>query len=246
PRCHHAAFDPATGASVLLLEDLSACRTQDFVRGCGVADAVLTARALARCHAHPGPGHADAPACDIDLGALWPDYPARLAHLLPDITLPPRLLTLGDWLARDGGAFFAALARAEGATRLHGDAQIDNVLFCPGRGAVLIDWHFCATGPGGLDLGHFLISSLAPTVRRAEQARIVAAYRAALKAEAPRLEVDIRLAATLKLAMSVMATLRLDNDAPTRRAWRRADLMRLIAFCEDHRITPDDLAAAAG
>jgi hypothetical protein len=54
------------------------------------------------------------------------------------------------------------------------------------------------------------------------------------------------MAAALKLAMSVMATLRLCNDGPARRAWRRADLMRLIAYCEDHRITPDDLAAAAG
>ena len=45
-----------------------------------------------------------------------------------------------------------------------------------------------------------------------------------------------------KLNVSVMATVLLDNSSPAKRAWRRADLLRLMAFCEDHALTPADFS----
>ena len=51
PRVHHSALDPATGNTLLLLEDLSSLRQGDSVAGCTLDDARLCIGQLARFHA---------------------------------------------------------------------------------------------------------------------------------------------------------------------------------------------------
>jgi hypothetical protein len=45
---------------------------------------------------------------------------------------------------------------------------------------------------------------------------------------------DYKLSVASKLFISVTATVRLDNTTPHRRAWRAADLQRIVAFIDDH------------
>lgn len=47
---------------------------------------------------------------------------------------------------------------------------------------------------------------------------------------------DYRLAVIGKLYVTIAATVLLDNFPPFKRAWRRTDLERLLAFCEDHAV----------
>ena len=51
PRVYHSALDPATGNTVLLLEDLRSLRQGDSVAGCTLDEARLCMEQLARFHA---------------------------------------------------------------------------------------------------------------------------------------------------------------------------------------------------
>ena len=47
---------------------------------------------------------------------------------------------------------------------------------------------------------------------------------------------DYKLAVIGKLFITVAATVLADNSTPHKQAWRKADLQRLLAFCEDHSV----------
>ena len=129
-------------------------------------------------------------------------------------------------------------------TVVHRDAQVDNVLFGD-TGAVLLDWQFMGKGKGVHDLAFFLISSTTPQVRRACEDAMISRYHAALNVAGYSLakcQRDYVFGALWRLFITAMATTQLDNSTAHKRDWRRADLTRLIAFCEDHRISPETLA----
>lgn len=237
PQCHHAEFAPATGDTLLLLEDLGGHRRAGLVDGCSAADAGAVVDALAAVHAlwwnrlPPSlPGRAPV----LSLAACLPHYPARLAALLPDVTPP-------GWFGALGARLAARPPVARGPqTLLHRDPHVENVLFAADGRARLLDWQFAGRGTGAHDLGYFLISSLPPDRRRTLERWLVARYHAGLvrggvTGYAP-LDCwrDYRASAAGKLWLTVLATVAFDNAGAGKAAYRRADLMRLIAFCEDH------------
>jgi Phosphotransferase enzyme family len=175
PLCFHADCDPGSGASILLLQDLTFARRVPFVTGCNGEDALRVVDAMAAIHARwwnsptlLAAGGSDLLE-DLPFRRFWAEYPARLRKILPDVVLPGGFLRLGDALAEREGAVLARLMDAPPFTRLHRDLHVDNVMFVPGatgETAILLDWQLCGRGRGACDLAYFLISSLDPGLRR--------------------------------------------------------------------------------
>lgn len=239
PRCHLARYDAASGASLLILQDLGGDRAVSFAAGLGVQDAGLALRAVAALHAQGWDGDADHDGGNLQLShpfhILWPAYLDHIGR-----ALSPALRALGDRIAADPEAACARLNDTGPQTRLHGDLQADNLRFGDGPEgpmARLIDWQMTGRGAAIADVGYLLISSLSATLRRANEADLIALWRASLAARgvaaAPG-DDGYLLAAVRKLWVTMVATLGYDNASPVKQAWRRTDLARLTAFCADH------------
>ena len=260
PRCFHADFDPETGASILLLQDLTNLRAVPFTKGCGPADAKRVVEALAELHARwwNNPALADLNGAPIltDLGfsQLWQRYKESLAGLLQGYDLPTEFVHIGNHIAANDAVIFAGQPETAPFTRLHRDVQSDNILFAPasaGGVARLLDWQLTGKGRGAYDVGYFLISSLAPAQRRNMERGLVAHYHARLL----RLGItdyslsdcwaDYLQSVAGKLFTTVAATVLLDNSGAHKKAWRKTDLARLIAFCKDHGVSEQTFAGAA-
>lgn len=251
PRCHHATCDPASGASILLLQDLTSARRVPLVAGCGPADTFRVVEAMASLHATwwespvlTGLGGASI-LREMPFHALWADYPARLRAILPTVVLPDAFLRLGDRLAEREAEVFARLMETPPLTCLHGDLQIDNVVFAAQGGAeqaILLDWQLCGRGRGPQDLAYFLISSLDPALRRRIEDAALARYHERLVEGGVRgyslatCREDYLIAVIGKLYITVAATVLFDNAGPAKTRWRAADLTRLLAFCADHGV----------
>lgn len=238
PRCALALFDPDTGKSLLLLQDLGAHRALPFAAGLGVDEAGLALQALAGIHARwwADPG-VDGPTLQqtYPFQTLWPAYLDHIARMMPDLAVPPAMRALGDRIAADPVQACARLDGPGPLTRVHGDAQVDNLRFAGGR-AVFLDWQLTGRGAGMADVGYLMISSLAPSLRRQHERALVDLYQTALNTRAVRgNDTDGYVpAAAGKLWITVAATLQYDNASPAKQRWRRTDLERLAAFCTDH------------
>ena len=252
PHCQHADFDPETGTSLVLLQDMGSFRSVSFIAGSGPADAVRVVKALAQIHAKWW-NHArlsgmngSALLSEFPLRQLWQNYTTSAQDMLPDVELPTDFLALGSHIAKNDTSIFTALMDVAPLTCLHRDLQIDNVLFdtAPGNdAAVLLDWQFAGKGRGAYDLGYFLISSIDPAQRRNSERGLVALYHAELLQHGiagyslRQCWTDYLQSVAGKLLMTVAATVLLDNSSDHKKAWRKADLTRLLAFCSDHNIT---------
>jgi Ser/Thr protein kinase RdoA (MazF antagonist) len=246
PRCAYGTADPSTGASVLLLEDLSAARAMPYLDGLAAPELVRTLTALATMHgrwwqspaldALPPPAGLD----HADFPALWARYPEAVARLMPGRSLSDRLRRLGDQLAAEP----ARLPGPGPHTLIHGDPQPDNLRFGADGAPILLDWQFHGAGPFGWDLAYLLISGMTPEARRRSEAAALRAYRTALaRAGGPDLSPDalaraMRRGVPGKLFATVFATVSFAADTPHKLAYRRADLDRLTAFLDDHAVTP--------
>ncbi len=252
PHCYHADFDPQTGASILLLQDLSGCRSVSFTKGCGLADARHVIEALAKIHAQwwnspkLAPLSGAAIVQEFPFGKLWADYPAKVKSLLQDIELPSSFLKLGDHIARNQTAIFTKMLETAPITCVHRDIHLDNVMFDATKtnaGAILLDWQLSGKGRGAYDVAYFLISSLDPAQRRNSERSLVADYHAQLlRAGVSDYSMsqcwsDYLQSVAGKLFITVGATVLLDNTSPHKTAWRATDLTRLLAFCADHVIS---------
>lgn len=250
PRCLHAASDPASGASVVLLEDLSHCRAVSFLDGLTVRDAEAVLDALSALHARwwnapeLAPLSGAAILSEFQLADPWARYPEALSRLLPDVSLPPALRALGDYAAAHLDEIYDHMQERGPLTLLHRDPQLDNIVFKADDTALLLDWQMLGKGRGVWDVSYFLVSSTPPDLRRAYERVWVRRYHRGLVARGITgyaLEAcwqDYLRSVLAKLFVTVFATVELDNNSPHKRAWRRADLARLLAFIEDHDLTP--------
>lgn len=254
PDCVYGACDPVSGASILLLQDLGQMRAGVFVDGLGVNDARAMLHALAKMHAAwwRAPELAaltGAEAVDeFSFAETWAAYPQAVAQLLPGARLPKAFLTLGSHVAAHSMQVFGALLNEGPLTLLHRDCQVDNVVFDAAGNALILDWQFMGKGRGTYDVSYCLISSLPVPLRRRYERDLVAYYhdelirRGVTGYDAAQCWNDYRRAVISKLCVNVVATVLLDNTSPAKQAWRRADLDRLLAFCQDHALTPADFA----
>ena len=94
-----------------------------------------------------------------------------------------------------------------------------------------------------------MASSLEPDVRRGCEDALITRYHRALveggvvEYTAAQCRADYGVSVLGRLFITAVATVKLDNTSDHRRAWRRADLTRLLAFVADHRVTADRVAA---
>ncbi len=250
PRCHFGDFDEETGASVLIIEDAGAGRPVSFSKGCSLGDAERVVDALARIHGAfwQAPELKDVQGVEtleeFDFSDVWGRYGDALKAVL-GCDVPRSMQRLGDYFAQNRHSVFGRLLNTEPMTLLHRDVQVDNILFHDDVVSVL-DWQFVGKGRGAYDLAYFLISSLEPPVRRTHEKELVQRYVSGLQRDDYGFDLcwqDYLLAVFGKLNVTVVATVLLDNSGPHKQAWRQADLDRLVAFCEDHDISPESLDA---
>lgn len=192
--CYAAAYDPATGASHLLLRDVSAvydaCLTP-IRRNCELAIDALA-----------------------DLHAFWWDHP-RLGEDIGSYPTPEErqqgwrdaqtcatafMAALGDQLPAPWRAVYERVlpalpglsrrhATGRNLTLVHGDAHLGNFLFprAPEAGAAyLIDWQFWHPTIGGTDLAFMMATSWEPAIRRALELPLLRRYHDRLLARGVR------------------------------------------------------------
>ncbi len=253
PGCDYGAFDAETGASVVLLQDLAGFRAGEFRSGLSAEEAGAVADAMADIHAAwwnaPEVKGLSGAAMLDEFGFVecWAVYPDVVGRLLPELALPEAFLSLGDHIAANAKALFGALLEDGPLTVLHRDCQADNVMFDAKGHAVVLDWQLMGKGRGVYDIAYLLIGSVRPELRRGIEAGVVRRYHDRLCAAGVSgysfddCWADYLRAVIGKVFLTTVATVLLDNDTAHRRAWRRADLERLLAFCADHGLGPDDL-----
>lgn len=250
PGTCHAACDTRTGASVVLMEDLGSARAVPFVQGLGEQDVSAVLTSLAQIHAKWWGRPEVAELSGVDalsdfvFADHWANYSDMLRDLLPDMTLSKGFLALGDNAAERATDIFSQMQERGPLTLLHRDLQMDNILFAADGRARFIDWQFLGKGRGTWDVSYFLASSVQPALRRARERRWISFYHDMLLQKgvtgypAETCWKDYLKSVIAKLFVTVIATVELDNSTDHKRAYRRADLTRLLAFIEDHNLTP--------
>ena len=190
PRVYHSAMDPATGDTVLLLEDLSPLRQGDSVAGCTLGEARRCIGQLARFQASwwDSPLLVDLdwmPFREADAVAYVQIYPGAWAALIEKAgdAMPPGLRALGDHLIADVRRIKALLTRPP-RTVVHGDYRLDNCFFStnadPQQVAVL-DWEFCTRGRGAYDVATFVSEAFPPWKRRKVELGLLKEYHSILE-----------------------------------------------------------------
>lgn len=191
PHLYFGVVDPESGASILLLEDLSgATRHVGQTAGCPAADAEKALRALARFHASWWDEAGDridwvpsfAAGADKIQHAFaqhwWPTFVREVETKIPGALSEP-LYALGERLSTRVAALKRSLAE-QPRTLIHQDFRLDNIFFDtatgPEAGVTVIDFENIARGRGASDVGWFLAGCLSTDERRAAEDALLHAY----------------------------------------------------------------------
>ncbi len=179
--CHLAEYDAAEGWFTLVLEDVVGATQGDQIAGCGIADARLALRGLARIHA-PVLG-------DLALGAAdYLNQPNPLNQALLTQLLNGFLERYGERIAPDHAALceqFVPRVDAWAADQrpplglVHGDYRLDNLLF-GADGCTVVDWQTMSWGPAMLDASYFIGGALQLADRREHERELVGLYHETL------------------------------------------------------------------
>lgn len=191
--CHHAAFDPETGAFDLLLGDAAPAAVGDEIRGATVDEASLAVAQLGRVHgtllddaALAGAEwlNRESPLNQALVAQLWAGFSDRYGE-----TIAPAHRVVCERLVAAFDAHLAAEASADRVHGLiHGDYRLDNMLFGrPGadRPLTVVDWQTVTWGPAFTDLAYFLGCALPAETRRDHYDALLRAYHQALGEQTP-------------------------------------------------------------
>lgn len=186
-RCHHAAFDPATGVFHLILDDDAHAATGDEIHGATLHQATLAVTELARIQ---GPLLGDqaladapwltgqAPTDSKMLAKLYAGFTERYADTMSDEQRVVCQRLVGEF-----HRYIASQHAGRLTGLVHGDFRLDNLLFgvddSP-RPLTVLDWQTVKWGPPLTDLAYFLGGSLPMGKRREHYDTLLAAYHRAL------------------------------------------------------------------
>jgi Ecdysteroid kinase-like family len=253
PTLYYSAVDDARRRVVLLLEDLTAGRQGDVLRGCSIEDAAVVIEAIAPFHARwwgeRAPVHAF-PRRGEDHDARQERYDRQVNHFLERYgdALPDTARSVTDRLRSHLAGVLDALA-GRPQTLIHADLHLDNVLF-GGRGEgpspVVLDWQTATVGSPAWDIALFLFGSLSVEDRRAAEAALLDRYVALLAEHGVHdytvedVRADCRLALLAWLAGTVGWLTSIDATELTgrERALQQAVIAdgRLVAALLDHDV----------
>lgn len=183
--CYDAAWQPDTGASHILLEDVSETHLtdRDPLRPGHAAQAI---DCLARLHAfwwdHPRLGQ------DIGSFPTWEerqqdvrdtvDSAAAFMAALGD-ALPPAWRAVYERVLPALPGLFGRHGTGRDLTLVHGDAHLGNFLFpkdAEAGNTCLIDWQFWHPTIGGADLAFMMAAEWEPEIRRRLEQRLMRRY----------------------------------------------------------------------
>ncbi len=189
PGCYYCEKDPATGNTILLLEDMNHARQGDSVAGCTQEEVRACVEQLARFQAkwwdNPRLGRLTWLPLRNDETDTYEEMYAGAWHSLLQKAggaMPARLQELGDRLAPKVREIKARLSRPP-ITLVHGDYRLDNCFFSTADGCqsvVVMDWEFCGMGRGPYDVATFLNEAYPPHVRRREEIGLLRQYHSLL------------------------------------------------------------------
>ena len=189
PELHAAWYDPDTAHFLLVQEAVEADESVDQIDGLDLDRVRLVLAEVAALHAR---WWGDLTLADARwLPALDAEQRRTNLTTLATAGWEPLCQLLGDELTDAERALGAELpARIDEmltttarlpSTLLHGDLRTDNLLFSPdGRAVSLVDWQGAGFGPAGFDLAYLLTQCLTVEDRRANEADLLAFYRARL------------------------------------------------------------------
>ncbi len=249
-----AAFDPETGAFVLLLEDLdnSDCSLPDPIEGVSVAYAEQAMDHYAGLHArYEDPARREAEASWVPQANRGSDYGARLLRYGLDHHRDKLTDTFAEtaelYITRTAHlhATWVPGATAGPATVLQGDGHVGNLFVTPDDGPGFLDWGLINVGAPMRDVSYFLNMSLAPEVRLTHDQALIQRYldtRIDHGAQPISFD-DAWLAHRIHAAYTVPASCQVvtfpENASPDRRRFADAFLAR----CEAALADLDPLAA---
>lgn len=199
PRCHVAELDLATGAFVLLFDDITPADTGDQITGCSVDDASLAMEELARLHA----GFWGDNSIEDDAWLLPRLQNADGLALLYGMFVEGFVERFGDQLSPTAAEVVARFTPLVGAwvgtdagqatTLLHGDYRLENMLFGRGPGVpplTTVDWQTPNLGAGPSDAAYFLGGGLDIELRRDHERDLLEVYRQGLVAGGVTISAD--------------------------------------------------------
>ena len=190
PRCYHGDIDPATGATILVLEDLHHARQGDSLAGCSLDEARQCVGQLAEFQAQwwdsPLLGRLSwLPLRNAEVETYQEMYAGAWVSLLQRAgdAMPGRLRSLGDRLAAEIHRIKGQLSLPP-LTLVHGDYRPDNVFFTTAEGRqslVVMDWEFCGRGRGVYDVATFVSEAFPPKERKAVETGLLRGYHSILE-----------------------------------------------------------------
>lgn len=187
PRCFYRGEDRATGAYLLVLEDLSSLSPGDQVRGLTRAEAVAAVETIGRFHARwweaPALGALDWMPCRNIQPARYHDCWPRFRQVI-GAHLPAAALTLGEQVGERLEGLLRAMEERP-HTIVHSDYRADNLLLGDPDGpdpVVVLDWQLAIRGRGVLDVARLLCGSLSPADRAACETAALRGWHQALEA----------------------------------------------------------------
>lgn len=231
PKVWHSSYDEADSSFIMVMEDVEAagCRFASAEDDDVLAIAESLVEELAVLHA----AYWGAELPWLGQHALSPgDGPeaqermamgASIVQLALDQfadRLPPEFRRMGEvYIARNRD--IGSLWNEGERTLIHGDDHIGNLLVDQGRTG-FYDWAVACQYPGMRDVAYFLCNSLPTEVRRAEEASLIARYRAGLAAQGVDLDAD--LAQEQYRLFSIYSWIAATTTAAMGSKWQPADV----------------------
>jgi hypothetical protein len=189
PRWYVAEVDEVSGEFVLLLEDLAPAEQGDQLKGVSLDQARLVVDEAAKLHGSHwgdeslnehawmvGSHRASRTISPEDIQALERGFRERYAE-----RLAPAVAEASAYLAARIQRF--RILHQGPRCVIHYDFRPDNMMFASpagGRPVTVLDWQSVGLGTGPVDLAYFLAGALAPDVRRAHEAALLARYHEGL------------------------------------------------------------------
>jgi Ecdysteroid kinase-like family len=252
PRCYGGQYDPETGDSFLLLEDLGAYRTGDQVAGCTAAEAMTILDAVIPLHAKYW-DRIDDPLME---GVTKVDDPYQIDGIAggsavgwdPCVQMFPEAMPEEIRAVKD--RFLAAVPELHHMvgrlvqTIIHGDLRLDNTMFGDSpdlRPVVLLDWTLTKTS-GLHDVAYLVSQNVDLEDRRAHEEAIIAHYHGGLVAHGVKdysLEQcwsDYQLVVLHLFAYAVLIAGTLDPSNDRGAAFMRQMLHRSSSAVMDHKL----------
>lgn len=189
PRCFAAEISEDGATFVLLLEDAAPLKQSDQLEGLDLDQSRLALKELAGLHASTwqGKGMERCDWAQVD-DAMASGYAEGFIGLKPAFEerfrsdLSSENLEILDRLAHQAQAYWRYTRACQNQVSVHCDFRADNMLFGQRHGElamVTIDW-VGTVSSSGRDVGHFLGTSLPPSLRKAHESDLLRTYHESL------------------------------------------------------------------